>query len=459
MENMEDKSCTPVKEDSFKSRFGAIMAVVGFTVGLGALWGTPMYIARNGGGLAILLVIFLSIVIAIPLTTFEMSLGRTSRETILTGMSKIMGKNSKYNVLGWVGMVANLLLTCTFVILCGVCFYYFFMAVAGGLSNKSVDEHIALYGGLLTNIPVMLGLCALMAGSFIFVIKQGVQAGLERVCKFMVPALLIMLAGMAIWNIFLPGGMEGVIWFFKPDFSKFTLTMLGEAMWTVFLLAPIGYTAAWAFGSYLPDKTSDLPATATIIVLSDMTVGVIVGLSIFPAMFAAGLDPASIGQLSFFGGIPLTFDTLPGGRFLVPVFFLLAFFALYTTGLGLAEGSIASVKDFFCWTRFKAATIVNVILFALAAIIVVLNGMGVTARGMDPMTFVQYFVMLQLVPISGLILVVFLWKTYTFKRFQDEANLGTTFYKVEGWWKPLFAVVVPAVVLYTFYFGATIFYL
>jgi NSS family neurotransmitter:Na+ symporter len=457
---MENNSCTPnKKEDSFKSRFGTIMAVVGFTVGLGALWGTPMYIANNGGGIAILLVVFLSIVIAIPLTTFEMSLGRASRETILTGIDKIAGKGSKYNILGWVGVVANLLLTCTFVILCGVTFAYVFMAFGGQLSGKSAEEYAGMYNGLLTNIPVMLALCALMAGSFIFVIKQGVQKGLERVCKFMVPILLGMLLLMAGWNIFLPGGLEGLIWFFKPDFSVLTLEMFGGAMWTVFLLAPIGYTAAFAFGSYMPEKDSDLVGTATVIVLSDTTVGILVGLSIFPAMFAAGLDPASIGQSSFFGGIPLTFDTLPGGRFLVPVFFILAFFALYTTGLGLAEGSIATLKDFYCWSRLKAATIVNVILFALAGLIVILNGMGLTARGLDPLSFVQYFVMLQLVPISGLLLVIFLIKFYKFDRYKEEVNLGTGAYKVAGWWKALYYVVIPLVILYTFYFGMTIFYL
>ena len=455
----ETNNNVQVKEDSFKSRFGAIMAVVGFTVGLGALWGTPMYISRNGGGLAILLVIFLSIVIAIPLTTFEMSLGRTSRETILTGMNNIVGKKSKFNVLGWVGIVANFLLTSTFVILCGVTLAYLFFAFTGVLAGNSAEEHSALYNGLLTNTPVMIGLCALMAGSFIFVIAQGVQKGLERVCKFMVPILLIMITGLAVWSMFLPGGMEGVIWFFKPDFSVFSATMLGEAMWTVFLLAPIGYTAAFAFGSYLPDKTSDLPGTATIIVLSDTTVGVIVGLSIFPAMFAAGLDPATIGQTSFFGGIPLTFDTLPGGQFLIPVFFVLAFFALYTTGLGLAEGSIATLKDYMGWSRLKSATIVNIVLFIIAVIIVILLGMGVTLRGLDPMSFVQYFVMLQLVPLSGIILIVFLWKFYKFDRFMEEANIGTAAYKVATWWKVLFAVVVPFVVLWTFYFGGTIFYL
>lgn len=450
---------TPVKEDSFKSRFGAIMSVVGFTVGLGALWGTPMYIARNGGGLAILLVIGLSILIAIPLTTLEMSLGRTSRETIMTGVTKIFGKGTKYDILGWIGSLANVLLTTTFVILNSICLYYLVIAIGGGLSNKSVDEHLAIYSNLFTNVPLMCGIMAVIAFSYFFVIKQGVQAGLERVCKIMVPALLGMIIVLAVWSISLPGGIEGVIWFFKPDFSLFSMTMLGEAMWTVFLLAPIGYTCAWAFGSYMPDKTSDLPATATIIVLSDTTVGILVGLSIFPAMFAAGLDPASIGQLSFFGGIPLTFDTLPGGRFLVPVFFLLAFFALFTTGIGLAEGSIATIKDRFKMSRTKVAGIINTIMFILAVLIVYLNSLGLAPRGLDPMSFVQYFVMLQLVPLTGMILLVFLWKDYTFKRFQEEANMGTTFYQVMGWWKILFGVVVPIVVAYTFYFGATIFYL
>ncbi len=197
---MENNTCTPKKEDSFKSRFGTIMAVVGFTVGLGALWGTPMYIANNGGGLAILLLVFLSIVIAIPLTTFEMSLGRASRETILTGLHKIAGKDSKFNILGWVGVVANLLLTCTFVILCGVTLYYIFYAFSGQLSGKSAEEYAGMYNNLLVNTPLMLVLCAVIAVSFIWVIKQGVQQGLERVCKFMVPILLGMLVLMAGWT-------------------------------------------------------------------------------------------------------------------------------------------------------------------------------------------------------------------------------------------------------------------
>jgi len=448
-----------VKEDSFRSRFGAIMAVVGFTVGLGALWGTPMYISRNGGGLAIILVVFLSIVIAIPLTTLEMSLGRTSRETILTGMNKIAGKESKFNILGWIGIVANLMLTCTFVILCGITLSYMFLAFTGKLTGNTAEQHADIYNGIMTNVPLMIVLCIVIAGSYIFVISRGVQKGLERVCKFMVPVLLVMLIGLAVWGMFLPGGMDGVKWFFKPDFSVFNATMLGEAMWTVFLLAPIGYTAAFAFGSYLPEKESDLPGTATVIVLSDTTVGIIVGLSIFPAMFAAGLDPATIGQTSFFGGIPLTFDTLPGGRFLIPVFFVLAFFALYTTGLGLAEGSIATLKDHFKWSRLKSAAIVCIILLILALLIVLLNGGGVTLRGLDPLSFFQYFVMLQLVPLSGIILIVFLWKFYKFDRFQEEANIGTAKYKVATWWKVLFAVVVPIVVIWTFYFGGTIFYL
>ena len=447
------------KEDSFKSNFGAVMANIGFTVGLGALWGTPLYIARTGGGASILVLILLCIFIAIPLCTAEMSFGRTSQKTIFVAMREIAGEKSKFNALGWLGLAANFLLTSTFLILGGVTFAYFIKSLKGSLSGISVEEHTTIYANLLGNSPYMILLSAIVALTFIFVIAQGVQNGLEKVCKILIPGLFIVLILLAIRNITLPGGMEGLIWFFKPDLSKITLDMLGEAMWTVFLLAPIGYTCAWAFGSYMAPKKSDLPLTAGIIVLTDTIVGIIVGLSIFPAMFAAGIDPMALADMSFFGGIPLTFDTIPGGRFLVPVFFILAEVAIYTTGLGLSEGMVGTLKDFTGWSRLKTAIVVNGILLTEAIIIILMISGDVSIRGLDPISLVQYFVMLQLIPISGLMIIVFLIKKYKFDRLMQEANVGAAGYKIAKWWKPFYYVIIPFVVVYTFYFGIKLFWL
>lgn len=455
-----NKAVQPKKKEGFKSNFGAIMSVIGFTVGLGSLWGTPMFIAQSGGGLAIIMIVGLSALIAIPLTIIELGLGRKTRTTIIVGMESLVGKGSFFNAMGYIGSLAGFLLASTFVILNGAVLAYFIMGVMGKLSNQTVETHQAIYSGLFANTPVMILLIAIISCAYLVVNSFNVQAGLEKVCKFMVPSLLAMLILMGIWNIVQPGGLKGLIWFFTPNWSVFSLDLLGSAMWTVFLLAPVGYSFGWAFGSYLPGEGAegDLPTTSTIVVLSDCTVGICVGLSIFPAMFASGIDPMSLATLSFFGGIPLTFDTIPGGRFLVCVFFVLAFFALFTTGIGLTEGPVASLKDKFGWSRKKSAIIVNVAELVVSAITVLSVGAGQTFNGMDLMTYIQYFIMLQLVPIGGFFLLMYLYKKWKFNQFMLDVNQGATAYRVTNLWKVLYYFVVPAIALYTFYFGATCLY-
>ena len=363
----------------------------------------------------------------------------------------------------WAGSAqsAGMLLASSFIILNALVVYYFFYALTGRLNDQPVEAHQAIYDSLFYNGPMMVVMAIVIAAAYIWVNGQNVAKGLERVCKIMVPSLLGLVILMDVWNLIQPGGIKGLIWFLTPDFSVVNSTMLGEALWTVFLMSPVGYSFAWAYGSYMPGEGSegDIPVNSTVIVLADCCTGILVGLSIFPAMFAAGIDVSALQGLSFYAGIPLTFDSIPGGHVLVIVFFLLAFFALFTTGSGLGEGPSATFKDYFGWSKRKAAIVVNLIELAIALIVIIAASNGVTIRGLDPMSYVQYFTMLQFVPVGAMFLLVFMLKKWGFEQFKTDVNEGALGFRVSNIWKIFYYVIVPVITLYAFYFGAQVLYL
>jgi NSS family neurotransmitter:Na+ symporter len=345
----EMKTSEAPKNERFKSRFGAIMSAIGFTVGIGALWGTPMYISKNGGGFAIIMLVGLSTIIAIPLAVIEFGIGRKTRKTILTGMQSIVGKKSPFNAMGWIGATAGMLLASSFIILNALVVYYFYYALTGKLNDQPVETHQAIYDSLFYNGPMMVVMAIIIAVLYIWVNGQNVAKGLERVCKIMVPSLLGLIILMDVWNLIQPGGINGLVWFLTPDFSVVNSTMLGEALWTVFLMSPVGYSFAWAYGSYMPGEGSegDIPVNSTVIVLADCCTGILVGLSIFPAMFAAGIDVKALQGLSFYAGIPLTFDKIPGGHILVIIFFLYSCYPADPEFLMYYVVSNAEIERFF----------------------------------------------------------------------------------------------------------------
>jgi NSS family neurotransmitter:Na+ symporter len=437
-----------VAEDNkhWGSMFGFLMTAIGYAVGLGAIWRFPYLIGANGGGIFLLVMIVMSLVVAVPLIIGELTLGRSTQKTAIAGMRELEGK-SKWTLIGWMGAIAATLLMSYYVMIAGNVLHYFILSVAGGFEGASGADMEPLFNGLMANTPLVLFYDAALLVAASIIISRGIKGGIEAFAKVALPVLFAFLVVLGIKSLTLSGAGEAVKWFLTPDISKFTPSVLLDALSQTFFLAGVGLAAAFAFGSYLP-KESNLTKSGVIIVMSNMIVAVLAGLVIFPAVFTYGVEP-SAGSSLVFQTMPIMFEHMAGGRLFGSMFFFLLFIAAFTSVLGLVEGILATFSDAFNIERKKMTWIMTGIIFGIGFIPVLVYTPvlgSVTFLGKDLYTLLDFVAMSILVPLGGLVISLYVAWKFAFKRLKDDANEGSTTIKVSDIWKPLLAYICPAII-------------
>ncbi|PIE86034.1 MAG: sodium-dependent transporter [Bacteroidia bacterium] len=356
---------TGKKREQWGSKLGFILAAAGSAIGLGNIWKFP-YVAGDSGGAAFIVVFLVCIfIIGLPVTVGEILIGRTAQRGPV-GAFKKLGNNSRlWTSVGALGVVTGFLILSFYAVVAGWSLGYVVESLKGTFFTFEAPEAAGMYFQSLTSNPYwIIGfLFIFMAISLVFVLF-GIQKGIERGSKIMMPVLFILLLALMVRGLTLKGASKGLEFFFSPDWSKINGQVILLALGQAFFTMSIGMGAMLTYGSYMSEKDNILSSSLQILIL-DTAISIIAGVAIFTAVFANGQDPAE-GPGLIFHIIPVVFSSMPGGYFFSILFFILLTIAAITSAISLLEVITSYLVDEKQWNRKKAVVLCSVITFFLA---------------------------------------------------------------------------------------------
>ena len=344
------------------SRFGFILAASGSAIGLGNIWKFPYIVGENGGGAFVLIYLICIFIIGTPIMLAEFTLGRKTNLNPV-GAFHSLKPNSAYTSIGYMGVLAGFLILSFYGVVGGWTFAYVVKSVTGSvLSFTSPKEAGVFFGNFISNTGETLLYHALFMGLCIAIVLRGVHGGIERACEILMPTLVLFLLLLMIRSLTLDGAMEGVGFYLNPDFSKISVNTVLIALGQAFFSLSLGMGCMITYGSYLSEK-ENLTSSTVYVVMFDTLIALLVGMVIFPAVFAMGLEPTE-GPSLVFSVLPTVFNSMPMGHVVSIIFFTLLAIAAITSGISLLEVVVAYFIDQRGWQRKKAVIIVGSSIFA-----------------------------------------------------------------------------------------------
>ena len=326
----------------WSSRFAFILAATGSAVGLGNIWKFPYITGENGGGAFVMVYLFCVAALGIPIMIAEIMLGRRGRQSPINSMitlAKEAGADPRWHYLGWCGMIAGFLILAYYSVIAGWAMAYIVKAFFGSFINSNAEEIQRLFENLMASPIQQIFWHTLFMLITMQLVMQGVQAGLEKAVRFLMPALFFILMILVGYAMSSGGYEQGMTFLFNPDFSKIDADAVLTAMGHAFFTLSLGMGAIMVYGSYLPNHVS-IAKTTFFIAGADTIVALLAGIAIFPLVFANGLAAGS-GPGLIFQTLPLAFGHMSGGWLFGILFFVLLFFAALTSSISLIEPAVA----------------------------------------------------------------------------------------------------------------------
>lgn len=355
----------------WSSRLVFILAATGSAVGLGNIWKFPYITGLNGGGAFVLVYLICIAIIGIPIMMAEVLLGRRGRRSPINTMMELAreaGSSPRWSWLGWVGVVAGILIMSYYSVIAGWAVAYVLDAADGAFVGFDGDSAGAHFGAMVSNPGTLAFWHAIFTILTVLVVARGVRSGLEQAVKVLMPALFLLLALLMGYAVNTGYFADGLHFLFDPDFSKLTpegvLTALGHAFFTLSL----GMGAIMVYGSYMPKKTS-ISKTIFTVAIMDTLVALMAGMVIFLIVFANGLQPAS-GPGLVFVSLPIAFGEMSGGLLFGTLFFVLVVFAAWTSAISLIEPAVAFLVENRGMRRTTAAVLIGAFCWVLGLVTV-----------------------------------------------------------------------------------------
>ena len=446
-----------MNREKLGSRLGFILLSAGCAIGIGNVWKFPYMVGENGGGIFVLIYLFFLAVLGIPILTMEFAIGRAAGKSPVLMYQQLEPKGTKWHVHGKVALAGNYILMMFYTSVSGWMLRYFVGMAKGdfvGLDSKGVSEY---FGNMLSDPLVMIiFMVAIVLVGFI-VCSFGLQKGLEKITKFMMIALILIMIALAIRSFFMPGASEGLKFYLLPNVEKIKevgiLNVIVAAMNQSFFTLSLGMGCMAIFGSYI-DKKRSLLGESVNIALLDTFVAFSSGLIIFPACFAYGVE-VNAGPSLIFETIPNIFNNMAGGRFWGALFFVFMSFAALSTVLTVFEGIIASTMDLFGWSRKKACIINCIIMLVLSLPCAlgfnVLSFIQPFGDGTTIMDVEDFIVSNLVLPLGSLVFVLFCTskKGWGWKNYMAEVNEGKGL-KVKNFMYGYMKFVLPVIILGVF---------
>lgn len=349
------------------------MAATGFAVGLGNIWRFPYMTGENGGGAFVFVYLLCAVLIGVPIMIAEILAGRNGRANppqAILNITKGEGRSSRWRHVGNLNLFTAFIILGTYCVVAGWVIWYLYKALVTGFDGITADIAAENFSEVLTRIAPMIFwtfLSLLLTGAIVYL---GINKGIERSVKVLMPTLLVLICLLVIYNATQDGFSEAVAYLFTTDFSKIDGSTFLAAIGQAFFSVGVAMGGMMVFGSYLPDNVS-ITKCALIIISIDTLIALLAGMMIFPMVFRFGLDPAS-GTGLIFQTLPIAFAQMPGGQFVAVIFFTLLSVAAITSMVGLLEPLVAWLSETTQLSR-EAASTVMVSLLALLGIISVLS--------------------------------------------------------------------------------------
>ena len=413
------------EQRGFTSNIGAILAAAGGAVGLGNIWRYPYMLGQNGGGAFLIVNMFFVLAIGIPLMMTEFVIGRRSQRNVVGAYKKLEGKKG-WATIGYFGILAAVLIYAFYSVVAGWTLDYIVMACSNQLSGLSPEEISETFATFTSDSfwPVFYQLMFLLITAL--VISFGVQKGIEKISKILMPVLFVLLLLMCVRSLTLPGAKEGLSFLFHPDFSKLSGAGILGALGQSFFSLSLGMGAMVTYGSYIR-KEDSLFKTSVWISVCDLLVAILAGVVIFPAVFSFGMDPAGGPQLVYVV-LPNVFNSMPFGALFAAVFFVLLGIAALTSTISLQEIIVAFTVEELHWSRRKSSIISMLVIFVIGMFCALSFGPLSNVKLFDRTIFDLFDLITAsyLMPIGALAMTIFLGWFYPKVEVKDEITNGGT---------------------------------
>ena len=414
---------TQNEKAGFGSKLGFILAAAGSAVGLGNIWRFPYLAAKYGGGMFLLVYLIFAVTFGFALMTTEIAIGRRTGKSVIQAYSDM---NRHFKPLGWLAGAIPVIILPYYCVIGGWVLRYLTTFVSGAGKSAAGD------GSYFTNFISHAGTPMLFFGIFIaltaVVVMLGVQKGIEKVSKFMMPLLLVLIVGISIYTLTLPGAIDGLIYYIKPDFSEFSIKTVIAAVGQLFYSMSLAMGIMITYGSYMR-KEDSIESSVRQIEVFDTAVAFLAGLIIVPAVFVfSGGDKSALnaGPSLMFITLPNVFHDMVGGQIVGIVLFLLVALAAMTSSISLMEIVVSIVEERFHWKRTPSCLIVTGVSFLIGLLSVF--GYSIwsdfTIFHMQILDFFDYIsnnIMMPIVALMTCILVGFVVKT-TYVENEIEKN-------------------------------------
>lgn len=441
------------QREQLGSRLGFILLSAGCAIGIGNVWKFPYMVGQYGGGAFVLIYLFFLVILGIPVMTMEFAMGRAGQRSPARLYQQLEPKGSKWHLHGYVAMAGNYILMMFYTSVAGWMLDYFVRTAGGQFVGADTDGVAAQFSQMLGDPLRMTLFMGIIVVVGFLVCSFSLQKGLERITKWMMVALLVIMVVLAINSVCTAGGSQGLRFYLVPDLARMKKVGIGNvvagAMNQAFFTLSLGIGAMAIFGSYI-GKERALMGESTRVAALDTLVALCSGLIIFPACFAYGVQPDS-GPSLIFITLPNIFNHMPLGRVWGSLFFVFMSFAAFSTVLGVFENIVSCTMDLSGWSR-KKACLFNGILMLLLSMPCVL-GFNVLSKfqplgpGTGVLDLEDFVVSNLLLPLGSLIFIFFCTSRYGWgwKNFTKEANAGKGL-KVQRWMRGYMCYVLPVLV-------------
>ena len=447
------------------SRLGFILLSAGCAIGLGNVWRFPYIAGKSGGGWFVVLYLFCLALIGVPVLIMEFATGRAAQRSLARVHETLTPEKKPWRLHGVAGTLGNVMLMMFYTTVTGWMLIYFLKTAGGEFSALGPDAIGAAFGGMLASpAPMTAAMLAVTLVSTL-VCAAGLQNGVERMTKYLMFALLVLIVALAVNSVWLDardGDPSGLKFFLVPDFARMrsvgVVKVVTEAMNQAFFTLSLGIGAMAIFGSYI-GRGRSLVGEAVHVAVLDTVVAIAAGVIILPACFAYGINPGQ-GPGLVFVTLPNVFNHMPCGRLWGTLFFAFMFCAALTTVIAVFECVLASCRDYLGWSRRRAALVTGAALAVLALPCVfgfnLLSGFHPLGGDSCVLDLEDFIVSNLLLPLGGLAFVLYCTRRFGWgwKNFTAEANAGEGIAIPGGALVRIYcAWVLPVVVLAIFALG------
>lgn len=423
---MSGKSKKTAAVKGFSGKMGYVLAVAGSAVGLGNIWRFPYLAAKYGGGIFLFTYLILAITFGFTLIMTETALGRKTGKSPIGAFKALGAKKMMFG--GWINAIVPMLIVPYYCVIGGWVLKYFF-SFAG--SNAAKLQEDTYFNSFVSKTGEPIFWLIVFAVAVFVIIIIGVEKGIERLSKILMPLLVVMAISIAIYSVTRPGAIEGVKYYMIPDFSKFSINTVVAAMGQMFYSLSIGMGILYTYGSYMK-KDIDMESSIRQVEIVDSVIAFLAGLMIIPAVFAfSGGNPETLqaGPPLMFITMPKVFLSMPMGRIIGMVFFLLVFSAAITSAVSLMECGAATFGELKGWSRKKS----SLVMLGITLLLGIPSSLGFGAWsfikpiGLSILDFFDFMTNSIMMPIAAICTMVLVMKVCGFETVIDEIESSSKF--------------------------------